>query len=148
MKLVCALISGLLVLALAGGCGGESDTLTKAEFIEQADAICAKSEKKREAAVLVALKKKEGGLSSNAAIEKLMVVAVLPAAQEMTQELSALEAPDAKAKAIVAAFAATTEGTDEDPRLFVRDDTNPMTKPRHMADAYGMDDCVGFPTSW
>lgn len=153
LKLVSALITAVLALALLGGCGGgddattEAETLTKAEFIAQANAICTKAEKKRNASVAAAIKsqeakeKEEINLGDQATIEELMVAGVLPVARQMTEELAALGPPDAKAAAIVDAYEATVEGTDADPGRFMRRGMDPLGKARVLAVKYGLEVC-------
>lgn len=52
---ILGLVAGAISLVMAVGCGGGDDsttvTVTKAEFTKQANAVCAKAKKQREAAI-------------------------------------------------------------------------------------------------
>ena len=151
LKLIYALIFGVCALALVGGCGSEEGATTirtdrantKVDFQQQADAICAKAERRRDAAVVESAKGEElifGG--DNAAVEDLIVEAVLPVVRAMVGELAELKAPDAKAAAIVSAYEATIEGTDANPRRFVvRGGIDPLAQARILAATYGLKVC-------
>ncbi len=151
MKLVCGLIIGAFVLAGLGGCGGGDGTdptasggdqaLTKAEFLKQADAICATANRRRAAAIEAASKEQEVSFEDPGATENLIVVAVVPVLRRMSDELSGLGSPDAKAEAIVNAYRASVQGTAEHPRKFLEKGLQSFAKARSLAGVYGLKVC-------
>ena len=84
-------VSLLLVVAagalVAGGCGSKDDRLTKAEFVKQANAICAKYEQRVQKRMAGIPAGDEAQLASS--IEK-----VLPVIREGNDELRSLKPPD------------------------------------------------------
>jgi transcriptional regulator with AAA-type ATPase domain len=78
----CAVVA--VALIAAGGCGGGDDRLSRDEYVKQADAICAKYQKR-----LDALPEPE-----NVQELKELVDEGLPIAREGYQELKALEPPE------------------------------------------------------
>lgn len=104
------LVVGIVVLAaLVSGCGEDSATsssLTKAEFVQQANAICAKRKQAWQTA-LVSYKKEvkarnaENELEAQVEIaERLMEESMLPALQEQLQSLEKLGAPEGSEKQV------------------------------------------------
>lgn len=84
-------VSLLLVMAVvalvAGGCGSKSGRLSKSEFVEQANAICAKYEQRVQKRMAGIPAGDEAQLASS--IEK-----VLPVIREGNDELRALKPPE------------------------------------------------------
>jgi hypothetical protein len=84
-------------VCLAGlGCGGggESSPLTKAEFIKQADAICAKVNKENTSEVAAYKKQHSITLrSGEAAVDEIFENVVVPSIRRQVEQLEALSPP-------------------------------------------------------
>jgi hypothetical protein len=98
------MIVGLAASALlALGCGGggedsSSAPLTKAQFIKQADRICAKSNRKRNAAAASFIKQLPGGSAeAEAQFDQGLKEVVAPSMNREAKELAALVAPEGDA---------------------------------------------------
>lgn len=87
----------VFALALLAGCGGddEESSLTKAQFVQQGDAICKKQNKKKDADLTKAFREfeKKGKSSGGNAEEELIADVALPPIAEMTEELADLGLP-------------------------------------------------------
>lgn len=104
------LVGIVVIAAVATGCGGsDDDSLTKAEFTKQADAICKQGEEEKSKGLEEAINNPKEKLKSEgeeAEIELLTKYALPPIA-EMTEELADLGGPEGqeeKAEAMVKAF--------------------------------------------
>lgn len=99
---------------LAFGCGGGGEetasggektgaaNITKAQFIKQADAICAKVRKEREAAIAAYMKDYPGGATAaEENIDEGLKKVIAPSIQQEVEELEGLPVP-AKDEAMVA----------------------------------------------
>ena len=87
MRAVCLLMAVGAGALLAGGCGGKDGRLTKAEFVKQANAICAKYEQRVQKRMAGIPAGDEAQLASS--IEK-----VLPVIREGNDELRSLKPPE------------------------------------------------------
>ncbi len=114
-------LSLLLTLSLAAvlvvaGCGSEDESLTKAEFIKQADAICLKGERKKQTDIEdFLLKAKLGtGETFDPAQEKEMSAEVIaPPIRTATDEVSELSAPEGEEEKVEAVLASADKGLQE-----------------------------------
>jgi PAB1-binding protein PBP1 len=96
------IVVGALVLALGVGCGGggDSPTVSKAEFTQQANAICAKRKKEWQTSIdsyEKQVKEKKAFTDVKAQTEiaqNLLDESMLPAMQDQLQSLEDLGAPD------------------------------------------------------
>lgn len=114
----------IFAIAIATGCGGSSDSssassdgpMSKAAFVEQANAICQSAEEERkEGAKDLASESADAGPADEAAVGTELLVAPV---KTMTEELAELEPPKGNAKqvaAIVAAFEAGAAKLETDP---------------------------------
>jgi hypothetical protein len=104
----------LATTALIAGCGGSgNDSISRAEYIKQADTICVKDREKRfgeasayarsHASKLSKLTQPEEG-------EALLAEVFLPGMRKQIEDLEALEVPDADSAKIRAFFAAMQRG--------------------------------------
>lgn len=99
------MVLGVVVLAAAvAGCGGGSDTssdLTKAEFVKQANAICAERHKEWQASIADYKKKvteenvSEGSAAQKELVEELVQDSMVPALSDQLRALEELGAPEA-----------------------------------------------------
>lgn len=84
---------------LVAGCGSSGDAtataaVTKAEFIKQADAVCSKIAKEREAAITVWEKEYPGGAdAAQEDVDDGLEKVISPSMQHEVEELEALEPP-------------------------------------------------------
>jgi predicted small lipoprotein YifL len=144
-KLLTTLIVALVPLALAA-CGGDEDKgPSKADYIEKADAICARSDKETNAIF-------EAGITdpqdpdpdeAQAAIQE-----ALPIVKKDLAEVKALEKPKGDEEQIDAIWAAVDTGVSNlevagaDPDTAAAAlGTEPFAESEKLADAYGMKAC-------
>jgi hypothetical protein len=137
-------LAGLLVTALgAVGCGGNSDdeSIAKAEYIKQADAICKETEFRQEALIAKLTQKPPKG---KAVQLKLVSQAGLPPLQQQLGELEELPASktDAdKAEAFLDEFAAVLVKVEKDPELMLT--SAPFVEAEALAGEFGFKICRG-----
>lgn len=139
--------AGALVLAMiAGGCGGGGDDtpLTKAQFVKQADSICAQAQKEKED--ILAKSAKDAAAASKdvspAKRQEELILSLLDPFEVMTDDLSELVPPagdEAQVEKMIASFDSAVTELKEDPRKAVG--SSPFAKPDQMAQAYGLSSC-------
>lgn len=144
-------IRGLALLALALlalfaiGCGSSdssdssSEALSKADYIEQGNAICDKGN-----AELAAAAKEIGSNPSKAQIESYATDTLIPNLEDQAAALRALGAPEGDQETVDAIYTALDDGiaaTKDDPSVVVSDD--PFSKANDLAAAYGLSACAG-----
>ncbi len=154
MKVAGVLIGVLLILVVAVGCGGadgsDTTTVTKAEFVKQAGAICKKTAARRDAAALALFKEqRERGEPSRQEVkeqtEEVLTDAVLPALDQMANELAELDAPvddGTQIDAIIESYREAIQEAESEPSAVVTGESNPLIEPRKLAVAYGIKACV------
>jgi len=130
-------------------CGGDDDTgPSKAEFIQRADAICARSDREAGAIARRSFQnpRKPRPREAQAAIRE-----AVPRVRRSLEELRALERPDGDERAIdeylaaVAKGLTTLETVAEDPRLSLetlRAGDATFREANELARRYGMKDCA------
>ncbi len=145
---VAALICGLLAAFAVAGCGGsDEDSLTKAEFIKQADAICAKGDAAREKVVQAAIKEEENGEQGpqgDAAGEEFVLDIALPPLAKMVEELGELGEPTTggeTANKIVTGFEEGVELIENEPLRVLEAKVDPWDEPKELGRDYGMKQC-------
>ncbi len=146
-------ISVLALAAVAAGCGGGDDsgdsssaTLTKAEFIKQADAICGDANDQSQKDAEEFAKENDFTLekASEEQLEDAIAAVFVPSLNQQAEELSALGAPEGdeeQVEAITNALEDTAAEIKDDPGTVL--DGNALTKPAKLADAYGLKVCGG-----
>lgn len=137
-----ALLTAALLAAIAAGCGNSSSTepLTKAEFVAQADAICASAqqERKSQSKELVEQNAEAAGSEeAEAATQQL-----LEPVEKMTEELADLGPPKGDAQEVAAIIAAFEKGS----AAVSADPTGPKVtsaygEANQLAAEYGLADC-------
>lgn len=149
-KLIAVLAALVAILVIVAGCGGGSDStsssITKAQFIKQADAICEKGNKENEAEFEEFAK--EHNLSekkepSKAQQEEAISEIVAPSVQKQIEEIDALGAPEGDEAKIEAMVGAVEEGVEEieaDPTSLI-EGKNPLGKGSKLAKEYGLKTC-------
>jgi len=137
--------------SMATGCGGGGDSseasITKKEFVVQANAICRKAEQARREAVSAYAQEQGKELQefSKPELETMIIDAALPPMSAMADELDALPDPegeDASAEAIVTDFEKAVEKTEEQPLSVLSTSTGPFAKPLKASKSFGLSDCA------
>lgn len=150
-KLIAVSAALVAILVIVAGCGGGSDSsssssITKAQFIKQADAICEKGDEEtnKEVEEFVA----ENNLSekkepTKAQQEELVSQVVAPNVQGQIEEIDALGTPEGDEAKIEAMVGAVEEGVEEieaDPTTLI-EGKNPLGKGSKLAKEYGLKSC-------
>lgn len=121
--------------------------MTKAEFVQQGNAICRKRNAERGQAIAVASgQRKSEGAPSQAELE-MLVTAALPPVREMIGELADLEAPkgdEDKVGAIVEKFERAADKVEADPTTVLDTSQDSFVEAGKLAAAYGLTDCSGL----
>jgi hypothetical protein len=162
IRTIWVLTAALSALLLAGGCGDSDDSatgsageeitvetssLSKAEFIKQADAICQKTKSDFENAVVASLTRQRTNPvkpTEASPEEKLVETTLVNTYQKQIDEISELGAPSGDEEDI-AAFLNTLQqvidSAGEDPIAFIENDVSFGKAPK-LAIAYGLTGCA------
>jgi hypothetical protein len=133
-RIATALAATFAIALILAGCGGSDSTassLTKAQFIKQADAICAKTDK----AVLAAIS--EAGVG-----ERKVLIAGLQPVQKEAEEISALGAPSGDEEAIAAIVAGIEAAVRKAENTSLPAAKGAFAKVDALSAKYGFDDCA------
>lgn len=146
LGLIACLLAALSLLF--AGCGGgddETSSLTKAQFVKQANALCKKAEEEKGKAIkaLVAKlnPKKQLTLAQK---ENLVVTVILPPYEQTTEDLKNLGAPEGdeeKLEAIIEAREEATKKTKADPSVAVTT-VRDFEEANKLATKYGISNCI------
>ena len=160
-KRLIAMLAGVVAVAIvAAGCGSSSDTttsgsssdttetaaaLSKAEFIKQGDAICAKGNKSIETEANEFAEENNVNTEKPTKAQKEEVISevVAPDLLKQGEEIGELGAPsgdEAEVEAIVAAVEGGAEELEENPSLLIGG-KNPLSKGAKLAGSYGFKVC-------
>lgn len=144
-NLIILLIASVCPLALSAcGGGGDSTTnLTKADFVQRAEALCKKAEGEQ-LQLILAYKKKH----PQAEEEELIEPAAIPPLENEISGIKNLGMPDenaAKVDAWVKEFESTLKQVKSDPSTLVDLRDNPFNKANELAAKYGLKTCGGAP---
>jgi hypothetical protein len=147
-----ALFAVFALALLAAGCGssgGSTSTasITKAEFIKQADAICAKGNKQIQTEIQAYSKKV--GLSgntqpTNAQVTEIANTILVPSVQSQHDDIGALGAPSGQESQVNAILAAVQDGIDQakkDPTTLLKSNDTTFAKANQLAKDYGLTVC-------
>jgi hypothetical protein len=142
-----ALAAGVLLVALVAGCGSSSDSssLTKAEFIKQADQICTKGEKSIEngAEKFAEENKVDTENPTKAQKEEVIKTVVAPDIRKQAEEIDDLGAPKGEESEVEAIVTSVEEGADElesKPAQLI-EGKNPLEASSKLAKEYGLKVC-------
>lgn len=159
-KRLIALLFGALAIALIAGCGGGDDTsstggdssesassLTKAEFIKQADAICEESNESVSAEAEEFAE--ENGIDiekpTTAEQEEVVSGVVAPAIREQAEKIDELGAPSGDEDEVAEIVEAVESGADEaeaTPEVIVAGKGGgPFEEAAELANAFGLKVC-------
>jgi len=147
-----AVAAALVVLAaIVAGCGSDdSDTtasLTKTEFIKQADAICKKEEAKIGGEFKAFAKENDIPLDkepNNEQSEELVEEILIPNVQNQADGIRELGTPSGdedKVEAILDALDEGIEEAEEDPGALFASESDPFAKANKLASGYGLEVC-------
>jgi hypothetical protein len=145
------LIGVMASTAFALGCGGtgeesSSAPLTKAQFIKQADRICAKSTKERNAAALSFMEElPEGSAEAGSHLDEGLKQVVAPLMDREARELAALIAPEedaAKVSRMIGNLSNASSDIAEEGSKGLRGST--LSTFESEASAYGLKICSNF----
>jgi hypothetical protein len=148
------LAGALTVAGLVGGCGGGSDeataSLTKAQFVKKANAICDKAEKRIQSELGKLSKQYENNppttKAANVAAQAAIAEAVvLPARRLEAEEITDLGAPSGEQDrigAIVAALEAGLKEIEADPTKAAEAGASTFGEAWDLTRAYGLYGCA------
>ena len=147
-KRLIALLAGVMAIAIvAAGCGGsDSDSLSKAEYIKQGDALCKKGSGEIEKEVETYARENNISLKSEPSEEQLEAISedvVIPAVQSQLDGLKDLGTPsedEAKSNEVLDALEAGIEKGEEDPGAFV-EGKGTLGKANELAEEFGFKVC-------
>lgn len=137
-------LAAVVAAAVGAGCGSSDDEgLSKAEFVKQADAICAKGDKRIEA---VAEKTFAGGKQPDKAeITKFISDTALPETRKQIEGIEDLDPPkddEDEVNAITDAANEAIEKIEANPELGAQEGADdPFAKATKLAREYGLKDC-------
>ena len=137
------MILALSVLAAAGCGGGSGDRLSKAEFVEQGNAICAKYDGQIETAGQTAFA--SAGQPTEAEITAFAEDTLLPIVEKEIDELRSLSPPEedeATVDEILDKAEAAADELSADPALLASDE-DPFEETNRLAGSYGLTACAG-----
>jgi len=150
--LVVALAAFAAIAMIVAGCGGggdsttDSSSLTKAEFLKQGNAVCAKGNKEIEEGFEEF--EKENGLQNKQPTEEQLTEAietiVLPSVRGQVEGIEDLGAPggeEAKVEAITDAASEALEEGEEDPASLTSEKADPFAKANELSNEYGLVKC-------
>jgi hypothetical protein len=150
-RLVGILVSCMALAVFAIGCGsgsgsGDEDSLTKAEFIAQGDAICKKIKKKAQTEYNKAAAKylEEGNSPSRARGTELAEQFLIPGREAQVEALRDLSPPSDDEDQVSAMLDAGEEGVEkaeEDPQTMFISTENPFEEANELAQEYGLKVC-------
>ncbi len=133
-----------LVAMAAIGCGGDDDeALTKAQFLKQGNAICAKGNKEIDAAANKTFEK--GQEPSKAQVTNFAEDTLIPSVEGQIDGLRDLSPPSAdedQVNKILDEAESALDETKDDPSVFA-DNKDPFKKANQLAGQYGLKECSG-----
>jgi phosphosulfolactate synthase (CoM biosynthesis protein A) len=161
-KRLIAALFGVLAIALVGGCGGGDDSgstggegsdsgssLTKAEFIKQADKICEEGNESinNEAEEFAEENEIDTENPTTAEQEEVVSDVVAPGIRDQAEKISDLGAPSGEEDEVTAIIEAVEGGADEveaSPETIVEGTgAGPFEEANELANEYGLKVCGG-----
>lgn len=153
-KRLIALLAGVLAIALVVGCGGGDDdeatasSITKAEFIKQADAVCEKTTKQAQADFRAYLKEgariEEEELSAEDYAAIVVETVMTPNYEQEFEELRDLGAPNGdedEVEKLIVAREEDLEAAQAEPERFARESEKVFAQSSKLAKEYGLQAC-------
>jgi hypothetical protein len=149
-------IPGVLAACIAAaaivGCGGDSaetgaETLTKAEYVKRADAICAKANSQQEALLNKEIETRPAqNAASKAEREAFVINAALPPLKDEALQLEELGPPqggEEKAQALVDALQEAVKEAEADPLALADAESQAFVPAEELARELGLEVCGG-----
>lgn len=144
-----ALVAGLMAmaLALASGCGGGEETtasLTRSQFVKQANAMCKRQEEARNEVIRAAIEGKDQSKVLPLAQREKVILEILPPYEEVPKKLKALGAPEgdeAQVEAIIKAMEKAAREVKANPRAAL-ESTKQFFQGNKLSSEYGLTECV------
>jgi hypothetical protein len=125
-----------------GPTGASGEPLSKAEFIEEADAICKAGDKEIDAAADQLF---SGGANPGQAEEEAFITQTLvPGVQQQVDGIRALTPPEGDEEEVQAILDAAQQAIDEleaDPEAFFEQGGDPFAEANQLAQEYGLQVC-------
>jgi hypothetical protein len=140
------------IAMIVAGCGGggdsssDSSSLTKAEFLKQGNAVCAKGNQEIEEG-FEEFEKENGSQSkqpTKAQLTEAIETIVLPAVRNQVEGVEGLGAPSGeedKVEAITDAANEALEEGEEDPASLTSEKADPFAEANELANEYGLVKC-------
>jgi hypothetical protein len=152
-RIFAALIGALAIVLVATGCGGGGDStevtaasISKAQFIKQAEAICESGNKQLQIDFAAFLKNNAGiEHPTEATYAELVNTVVAPDIEREVEELRELGAPSADLDQVQAMLDAREESValaEEDPQAVTHNSEKVFAKASKLAKEYGMETCA------
>ena len=141
-----AILIGVLALAgVAAGCGGDdSDSLTKAEFVKQGDAMCEEvnNDARAELGAFIAKARGSKGGVTPSQEEELVTTVIVPLFQQQLDGLNELGTPegDAEAEEIIKGMEEVLAEAEANP-VGLASSGDPYGKSEQLALDYGFKSC-------
>jgi hypothetical protein len=138
---------GFLIALLLVGCGDDSSegSISKVQFIEQADEVCKEANKRMEAAFVEHLKENRSiRRPSSPALEELVGKVLVPNIKREIEELEALGAPDGEGEEIDEILTALEEGVEtaeRNPKVVTANSDTVFGIATRLAGEYGLKVC-------
>jgi hypothetical protein len=151
-SLVVLLAAVAAIAMIVAGCGGSSDSsestssLTKAQFLKQGNAVCAKGNKEIQEG-FEEFEKESGSQNkqpTKAQLTEAIETIVLPGVGKQVEGIKALPAPngeEAEVEAITDAAEEALEKGEEDPVALTTEKADPFAKANKLANEYGLVKC-------
>jgi hypothetical protein len=136
------------IAALLVGCGGSAETtssMTKAQFIQRADAICEQADKEQEELLQEFASLNSEGVTSKAAQTEIVEVVGLPPLKAQTDAISELDSPEGdegQVEELAAGFEDALAEAEEDPLRMTKEPNGPYASVNKLAAAYGLKACA------
>jgi hypothetical protein len=143
-------------LALIAGCGGGSDSssteatagsLSKAEFVKQGNAICARGNKEIEEGFEEFGKEHHFSKQNEptpAELEEAVEEVLIPKIRKEIDDIRALGAPSGEGSEVETILAAAEKGLEkgeEDPRAMIKEGEGPFKEANELSREYGLVKC-------
>jgi hypothetical protein len=146
--LIVLFVAALAVALVATGCGGGDSgpaSITKAEFIEQADAACKKGEEEIQKDFAVYLQERKNQEKATAQdYAELVETVLVPNAEAEIDAIRALGAPsgdEKKVEAMLTAREESIEMSEKDPQAIIKDSKKIFGPASKLAKEYGLKTC-------
>lgn len=146
--IVGAVAAGLMTLALlVAGCGGgddETTSLTRAQFLKQANAMCEEQEERRNQVIQDLIKGRDQSKLLPLERREKLILEILPAYEEVPEKLNALGAPEGdeeKVEAITEAMEKAARDVRSDPGKAL-ESTDQFLQANKLSTEYGLENCA------